>query len=69
MLATGEETIVTRIARDRAAFLPLPSAPYDACDKRPGRASLLSLLRHKGNDYSVPVAYGHREVLIRGYVE
>ena len=41
----------------------------DACDKRPGRVSSLSLVRYKGNDYSVPVAYGHREVLIRGYVE
>ena len=51
------------------ALLPLPPAPYDACDKRPGRVSSLSLLRYRGNDYSVPVAYGHREVLIRGYVD
>ena len=64
-----EETIVERMAPDQAAFLPLPSAPYDACDKRPGRASSLSLVRYKSNDYSVPVAYGHREVLVRGYVE
>ena len=40
-----------------------------ACDKRPGRASSLSLVRYRSNDYSVPVAYGHREVLIRGYVD
>jgi hypothetical protein len=26
------------------------------------------LLRYRGTDYSVPTAYGHREVLIRGYV-
>jgi transposase len=64
-----EETIANRMARDRAAFLPLPSAPYDACDKRPGRVSSLSLVRYRDNDYSVPVAYGHREVLIRGYVD
>src|SRR3546814_20912216 len=57
------------MVRDRAAFLPLPSAAYDACDKRPGRVSPLSLVRYRGNDYSVPVAYGHREVLVRGYVE
>jgi len=63
------ETIATRMAGDRAAFLPLPSAPYDACAKRPGRVSSLSLVRYRGNDYSVPVAYGHREVLIRGYVD
>ena len=55
--------------RDRQVLLPLPPAPYDACDKRPGRASSLSLVRYRSNDYSVPVAYGHREVLIRGYVD
>ena len=30
--------------------------------------SSLSLVRYRGNDYSVPTAYGHREVLVRGYV-
>ena len=28
----------------------------------------LSLVRYRTNDYSVPVAYGHREVVVRGYV-
>ena len=64
-----KETIGERLARDREAFLPLPPAPYDACDKRPGRVSSLSLVRCRGNDCSVPVAYGHREVLIRCYVD
>ncbi|MEE8293920.1 MAG: IS21 family transposase [Kiloniellales bacterium] len=63
------ETIGERLARDHEAFLPLPPGPYDACDRRPGRVSSLSLVRYKSNDYSVPVAYGHREVLIRGYVD
>jgi hypothetical protein len=27
------------------------------------------LVRYHGTDYSVPTAYGHREVLIRGYVD
>ena len=49
--------------------MPLPPAPYDACDKRTGRVSSLSLVRCRGNDYSVPVAYGHREVLIRCSVD
>ena len=62
-----KETIGERLERDRQVLLPLPPAPYDACDKRPGRASSLSLVRYRSNDYSVPVAYGHREVLIRGY--
>jgi hypothetical protein len=63
------ETIGERLVRDREAFLALPASPYDACDRRPGRVSSLSLVRYRNNDYSVPVAYGHREVLIRGYVD
>ena len=46
---TGE-TIGERLARDRQALLPLPPAPYGACDKRSGRVSSLSLLRCRGND-------------------
>jgi len=63
-----DETIGERFEQDRQALLPLPPAPYDACDKRATRVSSLSLVRYRSNDYSVPVAYGHREVLVRGYV-
>jgi transposase len=63
-----EETIGERLERDRAALLPLPPAPYDACEKKPAQVSSLSLVRYRRNDYSVPTAYGHREVLVRGYV-
>jgi transposase len=63
-----EETIGERLLRDLAAFHSLPPAPYDACEKKTGRVSSLSLVRYRGTDYSVPTAYGHREVLIRGYV-
>ena len=67
-LRAHEETIGERLVRDLAAFHELPPAPYDACEKKPGRVSSLSLVRYRGTDYSVPTAYGHREVLIRGYV-
>jgi transposase len=61
-------TIGQRLEHDLAAFQkPLP-APYDACEKTPGSVSSLSLVRYRRNDYSVPTAYGHRKVLIRGYV-
>src|SRR6516165_471160 len=63
-----EETIGERLLRDLGAFHSLPPAPYDACEKKTGRVSSLSLVRYRGTDYSVPTAYGHREVLIRGYV-
>ena len=62
------ETIGERFERDRAALLPLPAAPYEACEKCSTRVSSLSLVRYRSNDYSVPVAYGHREVFVRGYV-
>jgi len=63
------ETIVERFERDRQALLPLPPAPYDACDKRTTRVTSLSLVRYRLNDYSVPTRYGHREVLIKAYVD
>ncbi len=61
-------TIGERMKLDIAAFQDLPAVAYDACDKRTARVSSLSLVRYRGNDYSVPTAYGHREVLVRGYV-
>ena len=67
-LRGDRETIGERLARDLAVPQDLPATPYDACDKKAGRVSSLSLVRYRGNDYSVPTAYGHREVLIRGYV-
>ena len=63
------ETIGQRMERDLDALLPLPPVPYDACDKQAGRVSSLSLVRYRTNDYSVPVAYGHRDVLVKGYVD
>ncbi len=63
------ETIGQRMERDLDSLQPLPPVAYDACDKQSGRASSLSLVRYGTNDYSVPVAYGHRDVLVRGYVD
>jgi len=62
------ETIAERFERDRAALLPLPAAPYEACEKVSARVSSLALVRYKGNDYSVPTRHGHLQVLVRGYV-
>lgn len=63
-----DQTIGDRLERDRAVLGRLPATPYDACDKRPGRVSSLSLVRYRGTDYSVPTRFGHFEVLVRGYV-
>jgi transposase len=62
------ETIAERLERDLAALRkPLPP-PYDACEKVGTRVSSLSLVRYRGNDYSVSTSFGHRDVLVRGYV-
>ena len=63
------ESIGQRMERDLEALLKLPAVAYDACDKQAGRVRSLSLVRYRTNDYSAPVAYGHRDVLIRGYVD
>lgn len=69
ILRGHSETIAQRLQRDLDAMTQLPATPFDACDQATGRVSSLSLVRYKTNDYSVPVAYGHREVWIRGYVD
>jgi len=62
------ETVGERLLRDLDALMALPAAPYDACEKVGTRATSLSMVRYRGNDYSVPVAYAHHEVQVRGYV-
>ena len=63
------ETIGQRLVRDLEAMAELPAAPFDACDQATGRVNSLLLVRYKTNDYSVPVAYGHCDVWVRGYVD
>ena len=62
------ETIGERFERDRAAMLPLPATPCEACEKISARVSSLALVRYRSNDYSVPTQYGHRQVWVKGYV-
>jgi len=69
VLRGRSETIGQRLARDLVAMSELPAAPFDACGQATGRVSSQAPVRHKTNDYSVPVAYGHRDVWIRGYVD
>ena len=60
---------VELLKEDQKKFSSLPEDPFDACRKRPTRANSLSLVRFDDNDYSVPVAYAHYEILIKGYVD
>ena len=62
------DTIGERMMRDLDALMALPPTPYDACEKISTRATSISMVRYRNNDYSVPVAYAHHEVQVRGYV-
>jgi transposase len=62
------ESIGERLVRDLSALQPRPPTAYEACERKPARVSALSLVRYDRKDYSVPTAYGHRAVLVKGYV-
>jgi transposase len=64
----GGETAVALMA-DLEALRDLPAVPFEACEQRAGRVSSTALVRYRLVDYSVPVAYAHREVMIKGYVD
>ena len=42
--------------------------PGIARNHGPAWAGIRTLVRYRQNDYSVPTAYGHQKVLVRGYV-
>ncbi len=63
------ETIGERLSADTAALRPLPAMPLEPCEKRAARVSSMALVRYRSNDYSVPTAYGFRDVVVKGFVE
>ena len=63
------ETIGERLVADLAVLRSLPAVPLEPCEKRAGRVSSTSLVRYRGNDYSVPTVYGFRDVVVKGFVE
>ena len=62
------ETIGERLTADVVLLRPLPAAPFEPCEKRIARVSSTALVRYRGNDYSVPTAYGFQAVLVKGFV-
>jgi transposase len=64
-----EGTKRQRLEEERAAFLPLPTAAFDACRRQSTTASSLSLVRFDDNDYSVPVRFAHHPIVARGYCD
>src|SRR5690606_16955311 len=57
------------LPEDQAAFLPLPRQPFEARRMTEGTANSESLVRFDTNDYSVPVRYAHRKLIVVATVE
>lgn len=57
------------LLEDQAAFLPLPKQPFEARRVTDRTADSQSLVRFDNNDYSVPVQYAHRQLLVVATVE
>lgn len=57
------------LVEDQAAFLPLPQQPFEARRIAAASADSQSLVRFDTNDYSVPVKYAHRQLLVVATVE
>ena len=57
------------LVEDQAGFLPLPQQPFEARRIAAASADSQSLVRFDTNDYSVPVKYAHRQLLVVATVE
>ena len=64
-----EGTKAELLKEDQAAFRVLPAAPFEGCRKLSTASNSLSLVRFDCNDYSVPVEYAHRMVVVKGFVD
>jgi transposase len=62
-------TIGERLGADLEAFRELPAVALEPCEKRSARVSSTGLVRYRGNDYSVPTAYGFQDVMVKGFVD
>lgn len=62
-------TKAERLVEDVAAMLPIPVESFDPRRVEHARANSLSLVRFDRNDYSVPTAFAHHEVVCHGGVE
>ena len=69
VLRGHKKSIGERFKNDQNAFIPLPAVAYEVYDLQAGRVSSQSLVRYQNNDYSVPVRYGYRDVLVKGSLE
>jgi transposase len=57
------------LEEERPALLPIPPQEFEARRVKPASVSSLSLVRFDTNNYSVPVKYAHRKVLVVATVD
>jgi transposase len=57
------------LVEDQAAFRPIPKQRFEARRIEDGTVNSESLVRFDTNDYSVPVQYAHRQLLVVATVE
>ena len=62
------ETIEERFKRDRQALLPLPPTPYDAL-RQTHHAGDVAVIGALSRQRLLGARYGHRQVLLKGYVD
>lgn len=63
------ETVGVRFERDRAAALPIPAHPFDACVQPSATVDKYQTVRFDRNAYSVPRRYAFRPVTVKGYID
>jgi transposase len=63
------ETIGQRFSQDRAAAVPLPAYPFDACVVQAAQVDKYQTVRFDHNRYSVPRACAYQSVTVKGYVD
>lgn len=64
-----DATIGERLLDDLEDFRELPPGFFEACETKAARVTSTSLVRYRGNDYSVPTTHGHRQVIVKGFVD
>jgi transposase len=68
-VAGYDESIGQRFARDRAAALPLPAQPFDACVSQAAQVDKYQTVCFDRNRYSVPRACAFGSVTVKGYID
>jgi transposase len=67
--ADREHATAELLVADRAAFLPLPSEPFEARQTELVIINSLSLARFDGNDYSVPTKFAYQTLSATGGID